>query len=40
MTAARVLGMIEIRNITQKLIELQMDGEGTEKIQRVQGELN
>lgn len=39
-TAERVLGMIEIRNITQKLIELQMDGEGTEKIQRVQGELN
>ena len=39
-TAERVLGTIEIRNITQKLIELQMDGEGTEKIQRVQGELN
>ena len=39
-TAERVLGMIEIRNITQKLIELQMDGEGTEKIQKVQEELN
>ena len=39
-TAERVLGMIEIRNITQKLIELQMDGEGTEKIQKAQEELN
>lgn len=39
-TAERVLGMIEIRNITQKLIELQMDGEGKEKIQKVQEELN
>ena len=39
-TAERVLGMIEIRNITQKLIELQMDGEGSETIQKAQEDLN
>ena len=39
-TAERVLGMIEIRNITQKLIELQMDGEGIETIQKAQEDLN
>ena len=39
-TAERVLGMIEIRDITQKLIDLQLNDGSMEEIQKVQRELD
>ena len=39
-TAERVLGMIEIRDITQKLIDLQLNDGSMEEIQRAQRELS
>ncbi|MGN8922150.1 DEAD/DEAH box helicase family protein [Lachnospiraceae bacterium HCP28S3_F9] len=39
-TAERVLGMIEIRNVTQELINLQLNDGSIEEIRTVQGRLN
>ena len=39
-TTERVLGMIEIRDITRKLIDSQMEDAGEEKIKSIQKELN
>ncbi len=39
-TAERVLGMIEIRNVTQELINLQLNDGSMEEIRTVQGRLN
>ena len=39
-TAERVLGMIEIRNVTQELISLQLNDGSIEEIRTVQGRLN
>ena len=39
-TAERVLGMIEIRNVTQELINLQLNEGSMEEIRTVQGRLN
>lgn len=39
-TTERVIGMIEIRNITRKLIDSQMEDAGEEEIKSLQKELN
>lgn len=40
MTTERVLGMIEIRDITRKLIDSQMEDASEEEIKNLQQELN